>query len=238
VCALARRASGSFARKKSADPSSIFGGGGVGHGGHRCASDRKLSALFGAASSTSLVGHDHSSPLAERRASAKGLADAAKGSGAGARQPMGSEALELRHFWRVRDFGLVSVAYISSSGLVATAAADGTANLYTLNGQRIGTFGQPTEWDLNTATTYAARTPMSPLPKFERLAEEARARMRKASARRSWRSAQHLLAPENDQNAEPASTASSTPRTACGRAGRLSVCGGGGSGSGRSKYRY
>ncbi|KAJ3325279.1 hypothetical protein HDU76_013215 [Blyttiomyces sp. JEL0837] len=50
---------------------------------------------------------------------------------------------------------IVSVEYVESDFLV-TASVDGTARMFTMNGQYIGTFGQETLWDINVPETYPA----------------------------------------------------------------------------------
>ena len=60
----------------------------------------------------------------------------------------------------MRDLGLVAIKLVSSRQLVAAAAADGTASLYTLDGKHVGTFGQPSAWDVADVGSYAARAPM------------------------------------------------------------------------------
>ena len=115
--------------------------------------------------------------------------------------PLGSDGLEMKHWWRVRDNGLVGIALIppdsGHSYLVATAAGDGSANLYTLAGSHIGVFGQASPWDISNQKTYASRAPMSHLTKYERMTIEREKARKRLKSKRSWGTARSIFDEED-----------------------------------------
>ena len=130
-----------------------------------------------------------------------------------------ADALTLLHWWRIRDNGLVRIAFVEvggglaaagsgdssgGGGLVAAAASDGCATLWTLTGSCIGTFGQHTPWDLSSPASYASVVPRPHYPLATRMAMEAERRVKRAVSRRQWGMAKGKFAPKDDTDASQA----------------------------------
>ena len=125
------------------------GGGGLGGGAKPPSPPRRQSSSLTKALSTS----------AGRRSSSG--CTGSGGEAASAHVTMGEEALELVHWWRVRDCGLISVAFVERGRLIVAASSDGAATLWTLLGIQVGTFGQPLPWELSNTCSYASDVPLS-----------------------------------------------------------------------------
>ena len=132
---------------------------------------------------------------------------------------MGSEALELRHWSRVRVCGLVAIEYVETHQLVAAAAVDGTASLFTLEGSRIGTFGQRRPWELGNPSTYESRAPLSHRTLNERRKIEAEQRAKQAVARRKWSFARSVFRPPAEGELPPPPPPAPGPSVQAGESG-------------------
>ncbi len=62
--------------------------------------------------------------------------------------------------WRGHTDSVTSIEVVDDKQLVATSSEDCCVRLWTWKGAFIGTFGQPTQWDLSEGITY--QSPMRP----------------------------------------------------------------------------
>ena len=124
------------------------------------------------------------------------------------------------HFWRVCDGGLAAMSLLephqSSSKLVAVAAVDGCASLWTLEGCCIGAFGQPSPWALANERSFASTMPQSPLPLEERLQRRAVRRLYQQRSREHWGVAKRATEPSRASDESAPTEGGSAPPTADG----------------------